>query len=398
MCCVIKCTLKGIIMKNNDKAENGVQIEEILKRICTIFGIPGEYIKYETVVMGNINCTYKVTYKHPDGFLKRYIVQKVNMYVFRKPRQIMNNIDYITTFIKNKNALNGITDTRTYMHFYHTHNNDKRKNYYVDNNHGFWRISKYIENSVTFNVCESLFVLEEAGRAFGKFQNDLSDFDAQKLYETIPHFHDTKRRLTDFFRHVNEDSCDRVESVSNEIDYIVSVRERASELTEMLEWGELPLRVTHNDTKINNVLFDKDTEKALVVIDLDTVMPGLVAHDFGDAVRFAASSAAEDEKDISKVYFDLEKFEAFSKGFIPEVREALTEREVETLALGAFTMTVELAARFLDDYITGDNYFKIRYPGHNIVRAKCQIALAKDMERKFGEMQTIVNKVYNGLK
>ena len=383
-------------MKTNDKARSCFSIEEKLKSSCTRFGIPGTFESYETVVMGNINSTYKVSYRHPDGFLKNYIVQKVNMYVFRKPRQIMSNIDYITTHIKNNNALNGITDTRTYMHFYHTHNNGKRKNFYVDNDHGFWRISKYIEDSITFNVCDDLFVLEEAGRAFGKFQNALSDFDAQKLYETIPCFHNTKKRMSDFFRHVNEDSCDRVDSVSSEIDYIASVKDRVCELTNMLEGGELPLRVTHNDTKINNVLFDKDTEKALVVIDLDTVMPGLVAHDFGDAVRFAANSAAEDEADLSKVSFDLEKFKAFTKGFIPEVRDALTEREVDTLALGALTMTVELAERFLDDYITGDNYFKILYPGHNIVRTRCQIALAKDIEKKFDEMQKIVRDVYNG--
>ncbi len=380
-------------MKNNCKIRE-VSIEEMLQSICTIFGIPGTFEKYEVIVMGNINNTYKVTYRHPDGFLKSYVVQKVNMYVFKKPRQIMNNIDLITTHIKNKNFAAGITDTRRFMHFYHTHNG-KRKNYYVDNNHGFWRVSKYIENSETYNVCDDLFVLEEAGRAFGKFQHALSDFDAQKLYETIPDFHNTKKRMSDFLVHVNEDSCDRVESVCEEIDYIKNLRDKVCVLTEMLERKELPLRVTHNDTKINNVLFDGENKKALVVIDLDTVMPGLVAHDFGDAVRFAANTAAEDEIDLSKVSFDLDKYEAFARGFIPEVKEALTENEVKTLALGALTMTVELAERFLDDYITGDNYFKIKYPGHNIVRTKCQIALAKDMERKFDEMQRIVERIYN---
>lgn len=380
-------------MKNNGKLNNAA-IEETLRSICTIFGIPGTFEKYEIIVMGNINNTYKVTYRHPDGFLKSYVVQKVNMYVFKKPRQIMSNIDLITTHIKNKNFAAGITDTRRFMHFYHTHNSSKRKNYYVDNNHGFWRISKYIESSETYNVCDNLFVLEEAGRAFGKFQHALSDFNAQKLYETIPDFHNTKKRISDFFVHVQEDSCDRVESVSAEIEYILKLKDKVCRLTEMLEAGELPLRVTHNDTKINNVLFDVDTKSALVVIDLDTVMPGLVAHDFGDAVRFAANTSAEDEMDLSKVSFDLEKYEAFAKGFIPEVKEALTENEVKTLALGALTMTVELAVRFLDDYITGDNYFKTKYPGHNIVRTKCQIALAKDMERKFDKMQSIVEEIY----
>lgn len=380
-------------MKNNGII-NEAAVEETLRSICTIFGIPGTFEKYEVIVMGNINNTYKVTFRHPDGFLKSYVVQKVNMYVFKKPRQIMNNIDLITTHIKNKKFAAGITDTRRFMHFYHTHNTNKLKNYYVDNNHGFWRISKYIENSETYNVCDNLFVLEEAGRAFGKFQHFLSDFDAQKLYETIPNFHNTKKRISDFYVHVQEDSCDRVESVSAEIDYISGIKDRVCELTEMLEDGKLPLRVTHNDTKINNVLFDADSKDALVVIDLDTVMPGLVAHDFGDAVRFAANTAAEDEHDLSKVAFDLEKYEAFAKGFIPEVKDALSENEVKTLALGALTMTVELAVRFLDDYITGDNYFKTKYPGHNIVRTRCQIALAKDMERKFDEMQAIVERIY----
>ena len=382
-------------MKNDEMINCGKTLEESIKEVCSIFGVPGELVKFEPVYMGNINATYKATYKHNDGSIKSYIVQKVNMYVFKKPKQIMSNIDLVTTYIKQRNADAGINDTRTFMHFYHTHNG-KRQNFYVDNDHAFWRVSKYIENSMTFEVCDSLFAIEEAGRAFGKFQNTLSDFDASQLYETIPNFHNTKKRMTDFMRHVVEDSCDRVDSVTPEIEYLVSVSEKASMLTEMLECGELPLRVTHNDTKINNVLFDKDTERALVVIDLDTVMPGLVAHDFGDAVRFAANTAAEDEKDTSKIAFDLKKYEAFTKGFLPEVREALTKNEVDTLMLGAFTMTVELATRFLDDYITGDNYFKTRYPGHNLVRARSQIALARDIQRKAGKMNQIVKEVYEG--
>lgn len=382
-------------MKNNDKNNSPKNLEETLRCVCEIFGIPGTMFKYEQETMGNINTTYRVTFQHEDGTFKSYVVQKVNMYVFRKPRQIMSNIDLVTTYIKQKNAEAGITDTRTFMHFYHTHNG-KRQNFYVDEDHSFWRISKYIEDSMTYEVCDSLFALEEAGRAFGRFQNNLSDFDAQKLYETIPDFHNTKKRMMDFMRHVVEDSCDRCDSVTPEIEYLVSVQKKATELSDMLDRGELPLRVTHNDTKINNVLFDKETESALVVIDLDTVMPGLVAHDFGDAVRFAANTAAEDEKDTSKVSFDLSKFTAFSRGFIPEVRDALTENEVNTLALGAFTMTVELATRFLDDYITGDNYFKTRYPGHNLVRAKSQIALARDIQHKLGRMNGIVKDIYNG--
>lgn len=383
-------------MKQTDKNNccSGA-VENQIKKVCSIFGIPGEFEAFEVVVMGNINNTYKVFYRLEDGSRKTYIVQRVNMYVFRKPRQIMNNIDLITTHIKNKKFADGITDTRRFMHFYHTHNGEKRKNYFVDTDHSFWRISKYIEGSVTYNVCDNLFVLREAGAAFGKFQHNLVDFDAQTLYETIPDFHNTRKRLNDFAVHVSEDSCDRVESVAPEIEYIMSVRERACLLNDMLDAGELPLRVTHNDTKINNVLFDREDNSALVVIDLDTVMPGLVAHDFGDAVRFAANTAAEDEADLSLVSFDLEKYRAFAEGFIPPIKDALTEPEVKTLALGAFTMTLELAERFLDDYITGDNYFKIKYPEHNLVRARCQIALAKDIEKKYGDMQRITEEIYN---
>lgn len=380
-------------MRKNDRISFNSSIEDKLEYVCSVFGLPGTFEKYETVVMGNINNTYKVTYRLPDDSFKNYIVQKVNMYVFKKPKQIMNNIDLITTHIKNKKEVGGITDNRQFMHFYHT-KVGKRKNYYVDSDHSFWRISRYIENSITYNSCDNLFVLEETGRAFGLFQHELSDFDASKLYETIADFHNTKKRMEDFFRHVEEDSCDRVESAAEEIAYIASVRERASELSDMLADGALPLRVTHNDTKINNVLFDREKENALVVIDLDTVMPGLVAHDFGDAVRFAANTAEEDEEDLSKVSFSLEKYAAFARGFIPQVKDTLTENEVKTLALGAFTMTVELAERFLDDYITGDNYFKTRYPGHNMVRTRCQIALAKDIEKKFDEMQRIVEEIY----
>lgn len=387
-------------MKQNDSSSCGnfCTIEKKIQNVCSVFGLPGTFEKYEVVVNGNINSTYKVTYILPSGDFKNYIVQKVNMYVFKKPRQIMNNIDLITTHIKEKKEAEGIKDTRHYMHFYHTKCGGKRKNFFVDTDHTFWRVSRYIENSKTYNECDNLFVLEETGKAFGLFQNELADFDASKLYETIPYFHNTKKRMEDFFRHVKEDSCDRVDSVAEEIAYIASVRERASELTDMLTNGELPLRVTHNDTKINNVLFDMDKENALVVIDLDTVMPGLVAHDFGDAVRFCANTTAEDEKDVSRVSFSLEKYEAFARGFISEVRDTLTENEVKTLALGALTMTLELAERFLDDYITGDNYFKTNYPGHNLVRTRCQIALAKDIEKKFDKMQDIAERIYRGEK
>ena len=221
----------------------------------------------------------------------------------------------------------------------------------------------------------------------------LADFDAALLFETIPKFHDTRSRIAVLMRHVSEDPCGRVSEVEDEIARISALRSTAVRLNELVDSQELPLRVTHNDTKINNVLFDQDTGEAKTVIDLDTVMPGLVAHDFGDAIRFAANRSAEDEADLSKVGLDMEKYRAFAEGFVPQVASSLTETEIRTMAMGAFTMALELAVRFLDDYLTGDQYFKTLYPGHNLVRTRCQLTLAEDMYGKLDEMNQIISEI-----
>lgn len=353
------------------------------KKICQVgeqFLLKGELDTYGLITRGNINTTFWVKYNNPEKF---YIFQKVNTYVFHEPRQIMRNIDYVTEHIRQKNKN---TEKRS-LHFYHTENRD---NFWFDENGEFWRVYNYMTGTVTYQISSDPKVLYMAGRAFGEFQTQLSDFDASLLFETIPDFHNTKKRLEKFFSDVERDEVGRVDEVMEEIEYISSCREKASRLTEMLENGELPLRVTHNDTKINNVLFDEETKEPVVVIDLDTVMPGLAAHDFGDAVRFAANTAEEDEPDTSKVSLDLDLYRAFAEGFVEATAGELGEAELNSLALGAFTITVELATRFLDDYITGDKYFKTNYKKHNLVRCRCQLALARDMERKFDEMNKIV--------
>ena len=218
----------------------------------------------------------------------------------------------------------------------------------------------------------------------------LADFDGSVLYETIPDFHNTHKRLDGFFAHVSEDKLGRVAEAQEEIEFISSVRLKAGELSDRFNRGEFPVRVTHNDTKCNNVLFDRTTKRPLVVIDLDTVMPGMAMVDFGDAVRCIANTADEDEPDLSKVYFDTAKFRAFCKGYIGQVKNALTPDEIGNLVLAAFTIAVELGSRFLDDYLTGDTYFKTNYPGHNLVRARCQLHLAKDILKKFDELNYIV--------
>lgn len=355
--------------------------------LARIFQIKGEITNIESISFGHINSTHSVTVQ--DGHkTNRYVFQKINLFVFKNPKRIMKNIESITRHIAARLEEEG--KSRDFvMHFLYT---DEGKNYYLEDQ-GFWRVSEYVLNTVTYTTCEDLNCLRSAGRAFGNFQTMLSDFDAESLYETIPNFHNTRSRIAVFFRHVNEDPCGRADEVAEEIREIRSMRELACRLNELLDSQELPLRVTHNDTKINNVLFDCETGEAKTVIDLDTVMPGLVAHDFGDAIRYAANTAAEDEADLSLVSLDMERFRTFAEGFIPEVVESLTPMELQTLSLGAFTMTLELAVRFLDDYITGDQYFKIRYRRHNLVRACCQLKLAADMRDHLDEMDRVVAEI-----
>ena len=364
-----------------------VSIEKRITHVASQFGLEGEVREINVVTHGNINSTYDVTICH-NGEDHRYIFQKLNIFVFKNPKRIMGNIRRITEHISAKLEEKGQSQDHV-MHFYKT---PEGRNYFM-RHQGFWRVSDYVPNTVTYNACDDLDKLRSAGKAFGEFQMMLSDFDATDLYETIPNFHNTRSRIAVFLRHVNEDPCGRVEEVLSEIDQIKKWKPMAIQLNELVDSQELPLRVTHNDTKINNLLFDKTTNQAKTVIDLDTVMPGLTAHDFGDAVRFAANTAMEDEPDTSKVALDMAKFRAFAEGFVPPVAHALTPLEVDTLALGAFVITVELAVRFLDDYITGDQYFKTLYLDHNLVRARCQIALAADMYRHLDEMKAIIAEI-----
>lgn len=358
-----------------------------IKTVGEMFRLEGELYSYDTITMGNINSTFRVTYKHSNGQLKSYLFQKVNTHVFKQPVDIMENIDRVTSHIREKYP------EQITLHYHHT---EDGSNYYVCDDKAFWRVVNYVD-SVTFDASEDMRVIEATGKAFGHFQNQLADFDGALLHETIPDFHYTKKRLDTLFAHAQEDPCGRVAEVAEELAYLASVRERAGELSEMFARGELPKRVTHNDTKCNNVLFDRVTKEPLVVIDLDTIMPGMSMYDFADAVRFIANTATEDEPDISRVFFDTAKFRAFTTGFIGATKNALEPIELDNLVKATFSITVELATRFLDDYITGDQYFRCAYPKHNIVRTRCQLQLAKDIDRKGDELQWIVRDVIEKL-
>lgn len=368
------------------KIANG-PIEQKLQEVCQRFCIRGEYQSYEEIKVGNVNKTYKVTFIRPDtkhpGEMKEknYIVQSINTYAFKNPVQVMENIDKVTEYIHAKDP------KRCALHFQRT---QEEKNYFFDES-GFWRLFNFVPSN-TYSSTSNLKVIRNAGAAFGDFQTMLSDFDASVLHETIPNFHNTKKRYEKLEEDMAADPLGRVAKVRQELDWLLSVKEMACRLTQMQEDGVLPLRVTHNDTKINNVLFDAQTDEALVVIDLDTVMPGLVGHDFGDAIRFAANFVEEDCPDAEKAGVDMDVFRAFAEGFLSKTGKDLTDPEIDTLGLSCFVLSCELATRFLDDYILGDVYFKINYPEHNLVRTRCQIALAKDILQRLPEMERVIRE------
>ena len=351
-----------------------------IAEICGKFSAAGSFIGYEVLSQGNINATYRVDLRQADSTVSSYILQKINTYVFKNPAEIMENIARVTAHLRSKGSRTMAFCTAA-----------SGENYLIDGT-DFWRMYAYTDG-VGFDTCESLYILRKAGAAFGAFQNQLADFDAASLHETIPDFHNTPKRLETFLAAAEEDPCGRAASVQAEIAFLRENCALASQLTEMQQRGEIPLRVTHNDTKINNVLFDRESGEPITVIDLDTVMPGLAMYDFGDAVRFAASTAAEDEPDTAKIALDPAKFTAFAEGFIGQTAHALTAAETDTMVLGAISVTVELASRFLLDYLTGDKYFKINYPEHNLVRARAQIALAKDMLAKRDDLERIVREI-----
>jgi len=356
-----------------------MDINQELRRICELFRIEGEYLECRTIQVGNVNKTYEVKFRKADGTVKSYLVQNVNTYAFRKPVELMENIDKVTEHIRAKRP------GKTALHFHHTAD---RKTYVMEGD-DFWRLTNYIP-SVTYSASRDPQIIRNAGHAFGEFQQQLADFDITQLYETIPFFHNTRKRYEKLIASMEADPVGRVAEVKAELDWLLSVQDTACKLTDLQMAAELPLRVTHNDTKINNVLFSPEDNSALVVIDLDTVMPGLVGHDFGDAIRFAANVVAEDCPEYDKVGIDLEVFRWFAEGFLPMTVNTLTQKELDTLALSCVCLTAELATRFLADYLDGDKYFNTAYEGHNLVRARCQIALAKDMLAKLPQMEQIV--------
>ena len=365
-------------------------IDPGIRAVVALFDFPGAIAECEEITTGHINVTYRLRFAEADGASRQYTLQRINHYVFRQPEQVMRNMRRVTDHLSRALAARGVDPDRRVLSLVPATDGAPLA---VDADGGCWRAYEYIANARTVDAVAGPGQFTEIGRAFGDFQSMLSDFPIGELYETIPSFHDTRKRLNDFRRSVANDPCGRAASVPGEIAFILEQGPGMCRIVEMLESGELPLRVTHNDTKINNVLLDDETGEALCVIDLDTVMPGSSLYDFGDAIRYGACTAAEDERDLSKVSLDIGLFAAFAEGFIARTVEGLTRTELENLPLGALVMTYENALRFLADHLDGDVYYRIDRPGHNLDRARCQIALYRDMQARRAEMDSIVRRL-----
>ncbi len=348
-------------------------MEAILRR----FSLQGRPLTCERFGQGHINQTYLVTTDSD----RRYILQRISRAAFNDIPALMRNIAAVTGFLAARSS-----DPRQTLHLIPTRDGG---DWVRDGAGEAWRVYDYVEDSVCLQVPESPEDFYESAVAFGSFQRMLADFPAETLHETIPNFHNTPDRYRIFREKLAADPMGRASQVQREIDFVLAREEEAAALQRMRETGELPLRVTHNDTKLNNVLFDEKTRKALCVIDLDTVMPGLVAFDFGDSIRFGASTGPEDERDLSRIGLNLSLYRRFAEGFIPACG-VLTPREIETLPLGAKIMTLECGLRFLTDYLDGDHYFGISRRSHNLDRARTQFKLVEDTERHWSEICGII--------
>ena len=361
--------------------------ENAIREILSHFDLPGTYVAFEPIGCGHINDTLRVSFRQPTGIV-HFILQRINTHVFRNPDQLMENVQRVTAYLLQYLQANGGDVQRGALTVFPTADGNP---YHRTAEGDCWRVYNYIEDTYTLQSIGDSEDFRKAGEAFGRFQQMLSDYPSDTLYETIPDFHNTVSRFAAFKAAVEADAVGRAETVQTEIDFVLAREKDTHVLVDLLRDGKLPLRVTHNDTKLNNVLFDNTTKEGLCVVDLDTVMPGLSLYDFGDSIRFGANTAAEDEPDVSKVSLSLPLYCAFTQGYLSAAGQSLTPTEIAYLPFSAKLMTLECGMRFLTDYLQGDTYFRTAYPTHNLVRCRTQFALVADIEKKMDEMlsQTI---------
>lgn len=370
--------------------ENESHIEEIANE----FAIAGEYIEGEEVHSGHINSTYIATFRKPSGSLSHYIFQRINEKVFKNPLAVMRNVEMVTRHInwkvlRVKRDLGGQT-----LNLYPARGG---RFYAQGEGGGIWRCYNFIEGCKTYDIVENTRQAYQAAHAFGSFQDLVSDIDVDDIEETIPDFHDTPKRYARLMEVIEADPQGRVAGAQEEIDFIRARKDLTTRLIDLMNKGDLPVRITHNDTKINNVMIDTETDEAVCVIDLDTVMPGLSLYDFGDLVRTAVSPAAEDETDLSKVEVRMPMFEALAEGYMDSC-DCLCEAEIEQLAFSGILISLEIGIRFLTDHIEGDVYFKTMRDGHNLDRARTQLKLVERLEEQLDQMEAFVARLAKARK
>lgn len=365
----------------------------MIERILEKFNIEGKLVDVKVNNSGNINNTYIATFEKEDGTSKKYLIQKINTTVFTEPYKLMKNIEGVTSYLKKQMIKEG-DNSHQVLEVIKT--KDNKSLCYIEDagERDYYRIYEFIENSISYDCSTDPEIVYNTGRAFGNFQKLLRNYPMNRLTETIKDFHSTDKRYQKLIEDIKIDSEGRVMEVAPEIVFILMREDLYSLITEELGTDEVPYRVTHNDTKVNNVMMNQKTGDFLAVIDLDTVMPGSLLFDYGDGVRSTASSAKEDEKNLSKVNINLELFKAYTDGYLKEMAPYMTYEEVSLMGESIRIITLELAIRFLNDYINGDTYFKTSYEKHNLDRARNQLALVKDIENKLEYINSFINESY----
>lgn len=362
-------------------------MEARLATVSRRFRLKGQVLTIQPYGYGHINDTYLMKCKHTGAEHQDYILQRINHQVFTKPVELMKNIERVTAHLRQKIRARGGDVERETLNLIPTLDDEL---FYQHSDGTYWRVYLFITAAQTYQQVASLAHVYNAAQAFGHFQELLSDFPAEELYETIPHFHHTRKRFEAFEAAVAADLMERAQSVQSEIEFIRAREAESSVLVDLISEGKLPQRVTHNDTKFNNIMIDDETGQGICVIDLDTVMPGLSLYDFGDAVRSAANSATANIRDFSQVHVDLEIFDSLTHGYLDALRETLTPLEIECLPFSARLMTFENSIRFLTDYLQGDTYFKTHRENQNLDRCRVQLHLLADMEQQFEQLTAIV--------
>ena len=369
----------------------------MIEKIIGKFNIKGELVCVVTNNSGNINNTYVATFLNEDGTSRKYLIQKINTTVFTEPYKLMKNIEGVTSYLKREMAKKKDKEHQV-LEVIKTRDNKSLCCVECNGEKDYYRIYEFIENTVTYDCSVDAGIVYNTGKAFGNFQKLLRGYPIAKLSETIKDFHDTEKRYQKLTQDIKIDSKGRVMEVAPEIVFILMREDIYPAIMERLGSEKIPYRVTHNDTKVNNVMMNKDTGEYMAVIDLDTVMPGSLLFDYGDGVRSTASTAREDETDLSKVSLDLELFKAYTKGYLSEMAPYITEEELGLMGESIRIITLELAIRFLNDYINGDTYFKTNYEKHNLDRVRNQLALVKDIESKMDYINGFINDSYQEYK